>query len=439
MVKTSPDNILVAGLGVSGYEAALLAAENFSNVVVVDTYESTALQNRASCLTQKGVTVLTGVDLSNLTLPFQPETVVLSPGIDPRGKFGTYLQNLGAKVIGELEFAARYIDTPLIGITGTNGKTTTVELITHCLNKMGKQAIAAGNIGLALSKIAREKNELDFIVVEVSSFQLEAIDSIEFLSSAILNISSDHVDRYDSFEEYGQTKLKIFEHSKHCTTTKNLASEWNVNTHEVRVLPPLEKGAIDISGQKFDYENHPMQGIHNAENLAACLSVLDHCGFSMEKVFQASLSYEMAPHRMQKFLEHRGILFVNDSKATNPHALLMALMSLGVTDKRNIVLIAGGRDKKMDFKIVNTALCSYTREVYLYGECRAGLYEVWKDKTRCFICDDFSEAVQKALNSVKTGETLLLSPGCSSLDSFRSYEERGNAFVKNVQEWTENE
>ncbi|MCM8539166.1 MAG: UDP-N-acetylmuramoyl-L-alanine--D-glutamate ligase [Lentisphaeraceae bacterium] len=439
MVKAAPKNILIAGLGISGFEAAQLALEKCENVVVLDTYQSTSLQNRASCLTQKGAAVFTGINLADFKLPYQPDLIVISPGIDPRSDFGKFLYNLKIPVIGELEFASRFIKTPLIGITGTNGKTTTVELITHCLSKLGKKVIAAGNIGLALSKVARENQHLDYIVVEVSSFQLEAIDTIQFISSAILNISSDHVDRYDSFEDYGNTKLKIFEHSEKTTATQDLLTKWNIKKENTRIIKPLKNSQIEVDGQQFDFSEHPMTGIHNAENLAVCLSVLNHCGFSLEEVYKMSLSYRMAPHRMQKILEHRGILFINDSKATNPHALLMALKSLGEIDKRNIVLIAGGRDKKMDFKIVNTALCSYTKEVYLYGECRAGLYEVWKDETSCIICDDFSEAVQKALKSVKNGETLLLSPGCSSLDSFRNYEDRGNTFVKNVQEWTENE
>ena len=439
MVKTQENRVLIAGLGISGFEAALLASEHFNEVLVLDTYDSTALQNRSSCLTQKNITVISGANLNDLELPFQPELVVISPGIDPRAEFGQYLYNLNCPVIGELEFASRFIDIPLLGITGTNGKTTTVELISHCLNKLGKKAIAAGNIGLALSKVAREKQKADYIVVEVSSFQLEAIQNISFLSAAVLNISSDHVDRYNSFTDYGKTKLKILDHSKYKTVCREVAEHWHLETNKIRIIEPIKNNCLVLDSQIFDYSDHPLKGIHNAENLMVCLSVLNDCGFSLKDIFMSSLSYKTAPHRMQYISNQLGLTCINDSKATNPHALLMALNSLGVTDKRNIVLIAGGRDKKMDFKIVNTALCSYTREVYIYGECRAGLYEVWKDETECIICDDFSEAVKKALTSVKKGEILLLSPACSSLDSFRNYEDRGNAFVKHVQEWTENE
>ena len=448
MVSSNQQNILIAGLGVSGFEAALLAVEHYENIIVIDTFESTALQNRAACLAEKGVMVFTGADLKNIQLPLQPQLSVISPGIDPKSEFGQFISDLPCPLIGELEFAARYIETPLIGITGTNGKTTTVELITHCLKKLGKKAVAAGNIGLALSKVVRENNNYDFIVVEVSSFQLESVQGIQFKSAAILNISSDHVDRYDSFEEYGQTKLKILQHSEYQVISESVNNEWTITESIRPLITSTENQQADIAydgtnirvnKELFNYHDHPLQGIHNAENLMTAMAVLNQCGFPYKDVFQQSLTYKPAPHRMQLFLSKNGIKYINDSKATNPHALLMALNSLGVTDERNIVLIAGGRDKKMDFKIVNTALCSYTREVYIYGECRAGLYEVWKDKTRCFICDDFSEAVQSALKTVKQGEILLLSPGCSSLDSFRNYEDRGNEFVKTVQEWTENE
>lgn len=438
-------HILIAGLGVSGFEAALLALCKYTKVTVIDTFESTAIQNRAAALTEKGAAVITGADLKKVSFPEKPKLAVISPGIHPKEELGLFLYALDCPLVSELEFAAAFTDIPLIGITGTNGKTTSVELTTHCLNKMDKKAIAAGNIGLALSKVVREANHWDFIVVEVSSFQLEAIDKISFTAGAVLNISSDHINRYDSFEDYGRTKLKLLAHSKHCTVSSSLISEgWPVDNLNVRTVSStdpsaeinLQNGRISANRESFDYTNHPLKGIHNAENLMSTMSVLNHCGFDFEQIFKASLSYKTAAHRMQHFLSKGGIDFVNDSKATNPHALLMALNSLGVTDKRNIVLIAGGRDKKMDFKIVNMALCSYTRMVYLYGECRAGLLEVWEDETTCIICDDFSDAVQKALLEVKKGETLLLSPGCSSLDSFRNYEDRGNFFINAVQEWT---
>ena len=442
------EHILIAGLGISGFEAALLALTKFQKVTVLDTYQSTALQNRAALLSEKGANVICGADLKTLSFPQKPKVIVISPGIHPKEEFGKFLYNLKCPVISELEFASRYTDVPLIGITGTNGKTTTVELITHCLQTMGKKAVAAGNIGLALSKVVREAQTWDFIVVEVSSFQLEAIDQISFLAGALLNISSDHIDRYESFQEYGNTKLKLLEHSKNSTISASLLSEkWPIGTQDIRSISStvsdadlhLKNDSILYQGQSWLYEGHPLKGIHNAENLMTAMSVLNHCGFEPENTFNASRSYQTAPHRMQHFLSHRNIQFINDSKATNPHALLMALNSLGVTDKRNIVLIAGGRDKKMDFKIVNTALCSYTKMVYLYGECRARLLEVWEDETTCVICDDFSDAVQKALLEVRQGEILLLSPGCSSLDSFRNYEDRGNFFINAVQEWTENE
>ena len=442
------NNIVIAGLGISGFEAALLALEKCQQVFVLDTFDSTAIQNRAACLTEKGAEVITNINLKETRLPIQPDAVVISPGIDPRQEFGQFLNSLNAPILSELEFAALYIKTPMIGITGTNGKTTTVELITHCLKMLGKKAIAAGNIGYALCKVAREENDLDFIVVEVSSFQLEAINKLKFKAAAVLNISSDHVDRYDSFEDYGNTKLKILSHTDSPSVSRSILNEsWEVNAENLKTFSVggeisdiyLSEGFIITGDQRLKFPTENLNGLHNAENLMAAMSVLRDCGFPIKAVYEASFSYKTAPHRMQFVVEHKGIQIYNDSKSTNPHALKTALESLGTPYARNIVLIAGGRDKKMDFKIVNTALCSYTREVYLYGECTPILYEVWKDKVQCIRCKNFNEAVQLALSSVTKGELLLLSPGCSSLDSFRSYEERGNEFVKTVQEWTTNE
>ena len=438
-------NILIAGLGISGYEASLLALSKMIKVTVVELNSSDSLEKRANELRRKGATVYLKVDIASLPKD-NYDLIVISPGIHPEEEFGQSLKSLSVPIISELEFASSFIKTPLIGITGTNGKTTTVELITHCLNEMGQKAVAAGNIGLALSKVARENENWDYIVVEVSSFQLESVKNISFASSAVLNISSDHIDRYSDFNHYAEVKSLLLKHSKKKTISESVNKLGIPHCEESAIVSYQgtesadyflsEKKSLVTPSNQYDYLPHPLKGLHNSENLLSCFSVLSGLGFSTDEVYKASLSFKPAKHRLQMFLKHREIIFINDSKATNPDAMRMALESCGAKGKKNIVLIAGGRDKKMDFKVVNSALCSYVKKLFIYGECRHSLNKAWNDLVSIEIVEDFNRAVNTALSKVETGDIVLLAPGCASLDSFRNYSERGEVFMKIVQEWT---
>ena len=439
--------VLVAGLGISGYEAALLAISRKIDVTIVDTFESKTLKVRSNELSHLGATVHLGVsDLKNIELK-EIDTVIISPGIHPGGAFGQQLNSLALPIISELEFASRFCEIPLIGVTGTNGKTTTVELLTHCLSKMGSKAIAAGNTGYALSRVVREDEKWDYIVVEVSSFQLEFIREIRFISGALLNISSDHIDRYSSFDEYASVKCRLIQRSKNKTAGASVSKYLNhlnnidfVDCKTESIAKYRLKNNCFFTPQgEYPYLNHPLKGLHNAENILACFSLLSALGFGCGEIYKASLSFKAPEHRLQFFLKHDGIIFINDSKATNPDALKMALESCGIKKQKNILLIAGGRDKKMDFKVVNSALCSYVRKLFLYGECRQTLRDTWSSLLPCRVEKDFTEVVTEALKEIKAGDILLLSPGCSSLDSFSGYGERGKVFMQIVQEWTKNE
>ncbi|NQZ57214.1 MAG: UDP-N-acetylmuramoyl-L-alanine--D-glutamate ligase [Lentisphaeraceae bacterium] len=452
--------IFIGGLGISGYEAALLALSKNYKVSVFDSRVSKSLEERADELRELGAEIFLNHTFSETAL--NADFFVISPGIHPKSGFGCWINSHSCPVISELEFAASLTDIPLIGITGTNGKTTTTELITHCLNKMGSKAIAAGNIGKALSCVVRENKAWDYIVVEVSSFQLECIDQLKFVCGLLLNIESDHIDRYDYENDYALAKIRLLKHSTKVVSSLSCLSHdaWdddlNQNIFVTSIDPVAEKEnsvtinsliqatltsktEMDFTGNHFELSAHPLQGIHNAQNIMSCMAVLHLLGFAKDEVFKASLTYRAAPHRMQNFLHYKKIRFINDSKATNPHAMLMALKSLGNKEKKNLVLIAGGRDKKMDFNIVNSSLSSYVRAIFIYGECRQKLFDSWKDVTSCQTYESFDESVGAALLTVKEGDTLLLSPGCASFDCFKSYAHRGEEFISSVLEWRKNE
>ena len=227
--------VLVAGLGISGLEAALLGITKNLDVVVVDVHVSDLLLQRAQELEALGAEVFLDVDLESFTQR-NFDYIVISPGIHPQETFGKALQSLNIPIISELEFTSRFCRKPLIGVTGTNGKTTTVELLTHCFCTLGKKVIAAGNIGYALSRVVREDEDWDYIIVEVSSFQLESIETISFVAGLFLNVSSDHIDRYKDLSEYGRVKMRLLEHSD-----KKIISTSTHLSHE------LKKDAIHVS------------------------------------------------------------------------------------------------------------------------------------------------------------------------------------------------
>ncbi|MCM8537091.1 MAG: UDP-N-acetylmuramoyl-L-alanine--D-glutamate ligase [Lentisphaeraceae bacterium] len=439
------NSILVAGLGVSGYEACRLGLAKGLKVTAVDLNKTPTLIKRSEELQQLGATVFLGQneDWSDQDC----DKIVISPGIHPKSDFGRKLFALNTPIISELEFAAQFCEAKLIGVTGTNGKTTTVELLTHSLQCLGQKCIAAGNIGYALSRVVREGQSWDFIVVEVSSFQLEALEEISFEVGAILNITSDHVDRYENFGHYAKTKGLILEHSKKKVISKSVADLALFDCKASRVISSVDKLSdfyladhkLYVNEQMLDYSLHPLKGIHNAENVLVTISILMDLGFEVNQAYKSGLNFMPAAHRLQRFLIKDEIIFINDSKATNPDAMRMAIESCGQPSGKNVVLIAGGRDKKMDFKVVNAALCSYVRKLFIYGECRQILYDSWNKLVSCEMSESFEDAVKLALDAVKSEETLLLSPGCASLDSFKSYAERGEIFMEIVQEWTKYE
>ncbi|MCM8529784.1 MAG: UDP-N-acetylmuramoyl-L-alanine--D-glutamate ligase [Lentisphaeraceae bacterium] len=440
------NSILVAALGVSGYEACKLGLSKGLKVTAVDLNQNPTLVSRSEELQQLGAIVFLGNEQSWSTEQY--DRIVISPGIHPQSDFGKKLTALKVPIISELEFAASYCKTKLIGVTGTNGKTTTVELLTHCLRELGWKCIAAGNIGYALSRVAREDKGWDIIVVEVSSFQLEALEEISFEVGAILNVTSDHVDRYESFEHYAKTKAKILKYSKRTVVSKSVIGLNLFDCGGSRVISSVDKlsdfyrsedNKVFVDEEVFDFLKHPLKGIHNAENVLASVAILMNLGFSAKQAYESGLGFMPAPHRLQRFLNSEQIIYINDSKATNPDAMRMAIESCGIASRKNVVLIAGGRDKKMDFNVVNPALCSYVRKLFIYGECRQILYDSWNKLVSCEISESFEDAVKLALEAVESDETLLLSPGCASLDSFKSYAERGEIFMEIVQEWTKYE
>lgn len=436
---------LIAGCGVSGKAAARLASRMRLNYVLCDEQDTPELRKFAQSLPYPPSSVHFGFNVASPEELPPFDMCVLSPGIRRTGAFFKHLASFKPDFTGELEFAYSFLKVPLLGITGTNGKTTTTELLTAILNADGIASSAAGNIGAGICDAACDAmdGKVSALAVEISSFQLEGCRDFKVSSGAILNLASDHIDRHGSMEKYAELKFSL---------VKNLPPErriLNVNLKDwaSRFLGKggyatfsahsadadfilRENGMLSMRGRDvLDFNRLKLKGRHNAENVLAALalaSTLD--GFSVtEHVIRALEDFTPDLHRMELFLEKDGVKFVNDSKATNPHSVNAALECFGA--ERNIVILLGGLDKDMDFSeiLVNR---TKIRRAFLFGRCSGRIYSSLHNDIECVECGAFSEAVKAAYACVRSGETLLFSPATASMDEFRNYRERGECFKR---------
>ena len=449
------DKVLICGYGISGRAAARLAAKLGCAVVIADEHDSPEMQTAAGRLRNGGaeVQLLSGWK-KGTALPIC-NAVIVSPGIRKgTALFEAARQALapGGQWLSELEFALRNIGCPFVSITGTNGKTTTTELTTALLRANGVNAESSGNIGAALSECVLEAGQrgTGCMVIETSSFQLENIAQFPACPAAVLNIASDHIDRHGSLEEYARTKFKVF--------AAPLPPEQRIMNLSLRpwldkFLPGTEvttfssgrgeadftlaNGWIVFRGRPiFETASGQLRGVHNAENMMAALALLravkgDGALFTAETA-RALAEFRSGPHRMEVFARQNGVTYVNDSKATNPHAVNAAVRQFA--DGRNLLLILGGLDKGMDFSELEVSF-PHVKEAFLIGQCRDTLAAGLTGKVPCRPCGSFSEAVQAACAAAEPGDAVMLSPATASMDMFRNYAERGDNFKQLVLEY----
>ena len=422
---------VVLGLGHSGEAAANLLLEQGATVTVCETSDSPAIRKKAESLSARGASVLIGLEAESD--PANYDFAVLSPGIDP---VVPLVRNVIAKnipVIGELELAFQECVCPVVAITGTNGKTTTTELTTRILQGCGLRTMASGNIGLPFANAVRQSASMDVMVLEVSSFQLETIQTFRPKVSAWLNLSANHLDRYPGMQEYRAAKLRLFE---------NQTAEDFAVINAVNDLPPLKAQPITFSAStdKADFtlrdnaiyfrsrrileqSQTRLPGPHNAENMMAALGIGHAMGLEIEALAASISDYAPPAHRCEWVRDLDGVRWINDSKATNLDAMAQALRSAAGP----VVLIAGGKDKGFEFDDIAELVQSRARAAVLIGEMRHRIASSWKH-TDCHCVDSLEEAVAAAQGLARAGDTVLFSPGTSSFDMFQNYGERGNLF-----------
>jgi UDP-N-acetylmuramoylalanine--D-glutamate ligase len=432
-VKYDGKRAAVLGAGLSGTAAALLLRSEGAEVTVLDSAEENKLlKSTIENLRNRGVTVRSGSEAELDPSPY--DLVVFSPGIDPISPLAQNFFSKKIETIGELELGFRSVDAPVIAITGTNGKTTTTELLAQMLNACGQSTIACGNIGKPLCEVALEDRDLDVLTVEVSSFQLETIKTFRPAVSVWLNFAPDHLDRYRSVAEYRAAKLRIFENQ----TADDVAV---INAGES--LPKIAARTLSFSaytnqadfrleGGSIFYQNRPvlrmadtkLRGSHNIENVMAALAVGIARGLTFEQMLPPLHAYEPRPHRCEFVRDVGGVTYINDSKATNLDAVEKALLA----QNRKVILIAGGKDKGFTFETLRELVGEKARAVILIGEMATRICKDWNDAVPCEIANSLADAVERAHAIAQAGEVVLFSPGTSSFDMFKSYADRGDQF-----------
>lgn len=424
--------VAILGAGGSGLAAAALALACGAQVEAFDSGDSGKLRAAVVRFEEVGVTLTTGDAALDPSEHF--DLTVLSPGIALAWPIAQIFAKASDELVGEIEFAFRANTAPIIAITGTNGKTTTTSLITEMLKGAGLKAVAAGNIGLPFSEVVRSGDDYDWIVLELSSFQLETISTFAAPIAIWLNFAPDHMDRYDSVEGYRVAKKRIFMNRSDDAVAivrkgEAVAQGWS----------RIEFSAFDQdsdyyysdrnichsgSSDTFDFSFCELQGRHNAENMMVALAVADHLSLERKSIQPALQSFLPPAHRCEKVGVKDGIIFVNDSKSTNLHSLESALS--GQEDP--VVLIVGGKEKGLDFSRMTKLVSTKVKHAVCLGEIATTIHKQWGDTVPCECAENLTVATNKAYAAAGEGDVVLFSPGTSSFDMFSGYEARGDAF-----------
>ncbi|HEY5658699.1 MAG TPA: UDP-N-acetylmuramoyl-L-alanine--D-glutamate ligase [Myxococcota bacterium] len=432
MLDLSGQRALVLGLGLSGRSAAAFCAARGALVVAADERPARELEALDAL---EGIAEL--VLGSAFPDPADFDLVVPSPGIPP-----ARYRERARRVWGDVELAYRALSIPIVAVTGTNGKSTTTALVALMLRAAGLRAAAAGNIGTpALDLVGAA---LDVGVLEISSFQLETIDAFRPAVAVILNLTPDHVDRHGSFEAYVAAKARALAGQRAEDTAilnfDDPAVRALADTAPARVVPfrtrgPLQHGAWldagcvalrlgDAPVQRLSLDGLRLTGAHNRENALAALCAAACAGADPEKALYALTTFEGLPHRTQVVARRGDVLFIDDSKATNPGAALSSLASFDAP----LVWIAGGRAKGIDLTPLAEAAGRRVRAAVLLGEAAGQLERALAGRVPTCVVGSIEDAVRRAAEFARPGDLVLLAPGCSSLDQFRNYEERGRRF-----------
>jgi UDP-N-acetylmuramoylalanine--D-glutamate ligase len=442
--------VLVAGLGKSGFSAAKLLSKVGAEVIVVDQKDNLELRNRAKLLKNQGIKV-------NLDYRFETNVLdgkslmLVSPGIPPDSLLMRKAREIDLPIYSEVELAYWFSKVPIIGITGTDGKTTTTTLVGNILSKAGLKVVLAGNIGNPLSQAVLDANQsgVDYLVTELSSFQLKYTKFFRPVVSCLLNIATDHLDWHEDVQDYFQSKKKIIANQSNGDwlvlnadddKIANLSSQAktvyfsqrkvvhgvylsdgkiisNLNLDNGTSLPLLDCGSLSQAAN------------WNLENIIAAIAICLPLGASRQDIVDSVAGFTGLEHRLEFVGKWDGVSYVNDSKATNPHSAIRALMSFN----EPVVWLAGGQSKGSSFTELAKVARDKVKTAILFGESAGKLKETLeKVNLTAVVANRFDQAVNLARKTASSGDVVLLSPACASFDMFKDYAERGSCFKELV-------
>ena len=437
--EMSGKRVLVVGLGISGFSAARALIDLEAKVRVTEASDAPLVRQRAEHLQSLGVDVeFGGHDLEGL----DADLAVMSPGIPPSAPIARAIAEQGIELWSEVELAFRLAQCDFLAVTGTNGKTTTTSLLAAMLEESGKPTVAAGNIGFPLIDAIAAIGADGAIALEVSSFQLVATERFRPKVAVLLNVAEDHTDWHGSFTAYRDAKARLVRNQTSDDVFLPNAGDDSAMSiaanARARVVPfageSLPTDGIGVRDGSvvwrdrviLDANDIPLPGAAGREDAVAAAGAALEYGVDQRAVARALRSFRSLAHRLELVASVGGIDYIDDSKATNPHATLAALRGM-----RDVVLIAGGRSKGIDLGPLAQAAGSLIAVIAL-GEARQELQEVFAGRVPVVLVDSMEEAVATAARRSVPGGSVLLSPGCASLDMYESYAARGEAFARAV-------
>lgn len=437
---TQHQSVVIVGLGQTGLSCARFLAEREYIVAIMD---SRSRPPALEVIQQEYPEILIKTGGFDADWMQQADMIVLSPGVDPRDEGIEAAKQSGVEIVGDVELFARYANAPVIAITGSNGKSTVTTLLADMAAEAGKECKAGGNLGTPTLDLISEPAP-DFYIIELSSFQLETVSSLNAFASALLNISPDHLDRYDSEQEYQNAKAKVF--------NGDGVMVINVDDSYVNQLAQPKRNQITfgkdadfsvitkdgkqyLAGQGqtlIEIDKLKIIGKHNVANALAALALGSAMALPMSAMLTALQHYLGLPHRCRLVTEKQGVRWFNDSKATNVGACIAAIE--GLADVGELILIAGGAGKDQDFSKLTSTLQHHVKTIILLGEDAELIAASVPKQVELYGVDTLRDAVITAKQIAVTGDNVLLSPACASFDMFSGYAHRGDVFENLVRE-----
>ena len=446
--------VVIVGLGRTGLAAARFLHQQGARIVATDTADAATLGDTVAQLHRMGIAVELGAHPGRVFK--ESDLIVVSPGVSHTIAPIAQAKARGVEVVGEVELAARFIQAPIVAVTGTNGKTTTTELVGQMLQNSGMTPFVGGNIGNPLIEYVSSGQKEQLVVAEISSFQLDTIDRFHPHVSILLNITADHLDRYPDFDAYANSKIRIFENQQAddvavLNGSDPLIRAKTANIKSRRLFFPAlqagEQGAV-LNGKRIilnldqvkpiqtkirnrdylDISQTALKGRHNHENVCAASLAALAAGGTVAGIRQTLVEFKGLPHRLEHVATINNIDFYNDSKATNVDGVLRALDCFS----RPIVLLMGGRDKGSNFTVLAEPIGKHVKELIVMGEAAGAIRNALGGLKPTNMAGSMDAAVATAFAHANPNEVVLLSPGCASFDWYGNYAERGDDFRRAV-------